>query len=538
MKEFSKSGVLSIVLHAHMPFVQDLNVSDSLEERWIYEAITGCYLRFILAFDNLIHDKIPFRFLLSLSPPLISQLKDKSLPDRYSAYLMRLVELTKKEICRTKKDKNLQKLAKMYLNYFQKLQDVFLNRCGADIMSVLKKYGEMGYIDFITSSATHAYLPLLQSQASIVWAQIKIAVDYFEEVFGYPPKGIWLPECGYYPGLDKILANAGIRYFFLDNKVFLKAGPGLEYGIFSPFYCKSGVAVFGRNEQTAQQVWDAIDGYPGDVDYREFYRDIGYDLEFDYIKPFLLEGTHRTFTGIKYYRVTGPGREKESYDPYRAQKRVEIQVDDFLAHILKGLRDLPSMNNRKPIICALYDAELFGHWWFEGPSWLETLCRKIANDCKGYLSLSTPMDYLKTYSVHQVAQPPGGSWGWKGYNEVWLNEKNDWLYPHLLKAGEKMMSLAHFYQGKIDDKADTLVVRALNQVARELLMAQSSDWAFILNNNTLPDYATRRFKEHMGRFWKLVQEIENGTIDPQWLASAEKHNPLFPNLSFTVFNPL
>ena len=535
--EAEKNGMLSIVLHAHMPYVINPYEPDSLEERWLYEAITDCYLRLFLAFDNLIKDNIPFRFIISLSPPLISQLQNPIMPHRYLIYLDRLIELSKNETHRTKNMPKFQKLAKMYLRYYEKIKDLFLNRCKKNIINVFKEYAKMGYIDLITSSATHAYLPLFKSQPTIIWAQIKIAIEYFNKIFGYKPKGMWLPECGYFPELNELLSRAGIGYFFLDTKVFQGAMPTLQYGIYAPFFTQNGIAIFGRNEQTGDQVWNSLNGYPGDYDCREYYRDIGYDLDMDYIKPYLLKGKHRTNTGIKYYRVTGPNNKKEPYDPYKAQRQVEVQVDDFLSNLLHMVRDLHLGRIRKPIFCALYDAELFGHWWFEGPSWLETLCRKIANDCRGYISLCTPMDYLRSYPVNQVAAAPGGSWGWGGNNEVWLNKKNDWLYPHLFKAGEKMMALAHLYHRGPYDPPDKIYERALNQAARELLIAQSSDWPFIINNNTLPLYAQKRFKQHIGRFWKLANAIEDKNIDPEWLAQAEECTPIFPNLSFRVYNP-
>ena len=535
--EQKNSGMLSIVLHAHMPYVLNPEISDSLEERWLYEAITDCYLRLILAFDNLINDNIAFRFVISLSPPLINQLKNSILPDRYLVYIDRLIDLSKHEIYRTKDMPKFQKLARMYLVYYKKIKDIFLNRCNTDIIKVFKEYADNGYIDLITCCATHAYLPLFKSQPTIIWAQIKIAIEYFQEIFGYKPKGIWLPECGYFPRLEGLLGKAGISYFFLDTKVFKSAKPSLQYGIYAPFFFQNGVATFGRNDQTAHQVWDAVNGYPGDFDCREFYRDIGYDLDMDYIKPYLLEKKHRIHTGIKYYRVTGTNNKKELYDPYRAQRKIEIQVEDFLSNLLHALRDLHLGKRRKPIFCALYDAELFGHWWFEGPSWLETLCRKIAYDCRGYITLCTPMDYLKSYPVNQVAEAPGGSWGWGGYNVAWLNKKNDWIYPHLFKAGEKMMALARLYHGGPYDPPDNLCNRALNQAARELLIAQSSDWPFIINNNTVPEYAERRFKQHISRFWKLITETENKNVDSKWLGQAELFNPIFPNLSFKIYNP-
>jgi 1,4-alpha-glucan branching enzyme len=285
--------------------------------------------------------------------------------------------------------------------------------------------------------------------------------------------------------------------------------------------------VFGRDVHTAKEVWSAIDGYPGDTDYRDFYRDIGYDLDFDYIGEYLPDKA-RCYTGLKYYRIKKHREQNQIYVPKLATRKVSVHADDFLAHRLKQIRDLSISMDSIPVICAFYDAELFGHWWFEGPLWLEMIFRKMS-ECGEYFKCIKPSDYLKQNPMLQNAQPPSGSWGWKGYNEVWMNEKNSWVYPHLFKAGEKMETFAQKTNWGILEK------RALNQAGKELLLAQSSDWTFILHNETLSDYATKRIKEHLGRFWKLIHQIETNAIEPEDLKEIEKQDYVFPSLSFKDF---
>jgi 1,4-alpha-glucan branching enzyme len=190
---------------------------------------------------------------------------------------------------------------------------------------------------------------------------------------------------------------------------------------------------------------------------------------------------------------------------------------------------LASVMDRKPIVVAPYDAELFGHWWFEGPEWLDYLIRKVTYD-QNIFKLITPGDYLDIYKRNQVSTPSLSSWGYKGYNEVWLEGSNDWIYPHLHKAAERMVELAKAYPS-----TDGLRRRALNQAARELLLAQSSDWAFIMKTGTVVPYAVRRTKEHLWRFTKLYEDIRRDSIDEGWLSEMEYRNNIFPEIDYSVY---
>ena len=197
----------------------------------------------------------------------------------------------------------------------------------------------------------------------------------------------------------------------------------------------------------------------------------------------------------------------------------------------KQIEHLASIMDRKPIVVAPYDAELFGHWWFEGPDWINFLFRKIAFDQKT-ISLITPMEYLEMYPVNQVSTPSLSSWGYKGYNEYWLNGSNDWIYRHLHKAAERMIELSQKFS---DTNGNALKNRALNQAARELLLAQSSDWAFIMKTGTMVEYAVKRTKEHLFRFTRLYDDIRANNIDAAWLSDIEGKDNIFPDIDYRVY---
>jgi 1,4-alpha-glucan branching enzyme len=521
-------GYLCLVLHGHLPFVRHPEHEDFLEEDWLYEAITETYVPLINVFEGLVADKVDFRMTMTLSPTLISMLGDSLLQGRYMKHINLLIELAHKEIERNMWQPSFQSLATMYLNNFCRARDTF-ERYNRNLTNAFKQFQDLGKLEIITCGATHGYFPMMDVCKESVRAQVKVAASHYESVFGRRPRGIWLPECGYVPGHDEILKEAGIRFFFSDSHGVLHGTPRPKYGVFAPVYCKgTGVACFGRDLESSKQVWSSIEGYPGDYNYREFYRDIGFDLEFDYIKPYIHPDGIRINTGIKYFRITGTGNNKEPYMPQWAREKAAEHAGNFLFNRQKQVEYLFDFMQKKPILVSPYDAELYGHWWYEGPQWLDFLIRKIHFD-QDEIRLITPSEYLAENPRNQVVTPSASSWGYKGYSEMWLQGPNDWIYRHLHEASEKMTELARTYPD-----TNGLSRRALNQALRELLLAQSSDWAFIMGTGTHVGYAVRRTKEHLLRFNRLYEDIKSNSIDEGWLSDIEYKDNLFPGIDYRL----
>jgi 1,4-alpha-glucan branching enzyme len=477
-----EKGFLCIILHAHLPFVRHPEYPSFFEENWFFEAITECYLPLLSVLDRLYKDRIDYRLTLSLSPTLITMMSDKLLLSRYQNHLQKQLELADKEITRNRNNPAIQKLARLYRRLFQNSLDSFLNHYQYDLISAFKKHQHAGNLELITTAATHGFLPLLNSNDAAVRNQIKVGIDTFERALDCQPSGFWLPECGFYPGLESILADAGVRYFFTDSHGLTHASEYPYHGVHAPVDCGNGVAAFARDPETSRQVWSAQEGYPGDYNYREYYRDIGFDLDLDldYLGPYILDGSTRINTGIKYHRITGSDDAKEIYQPRLAWQKAQQHAHDFIEKCQHRINQLNNDMNRRPIIVAPYDAELLGHWWFEGPQWLEQVLR-LANQQDNGIKTSTCSDYLNAYPENQIAMPSASTWGNQGYSEHWINDSNHWIYPHLHQASAKMTKLA------ADFKAVTphsLPERTLNQANRSLLLAQASDWPFIMKTGT------------------------------------------------------
>jgi len=522
-------GYFALVLHAHLPFVRHPEDPTVMEESWLYEAITGTYLPLLQVFEGLVADGIPYRVTVSLSAPLISMLTDDLLKERYAKHLDDLIVLAGKELERTRSEPHYHRLAQMYFDRFHSLRHTWRSHEG-NLVRAFRRLQEVGRVEVITSTATHAFFPLMDRNWAALRAQVHTAADLYERHFGRRSLGLWLGECGYVPGCDELLREAGIRYFLVDTHAILYADRRPAYGVYAPLYCPTGVAAFGRDTESSQQVWSAKEGYPGDPLYRDFYRDIGFDLPMDYIGPHIHPKGIRVYTGIKYHAIThNKLHDKWVYDPDAARGRVGLHASHFRGNREKQVEALAGQMDRPPIVVSPYDAELYGHWWYEGPIFLNDVFRQLHAD-QTVVEPITPGDYLARHPTNQTATPSLSSWGAKGYAEYWCNESNAWTYRHAHVAAERMVELAHR-----SPAAKGLERRALNQAARELLLAQSSDWAFIMTTGTTVPYATRRFNEHTIRFTRLYEDLKAGRLDEAYLADLEAKDNIFPHLDYRIY---
>ena len=516
-------GYVSLVLHAHLPFVRHPEHEKFLEESWLFEAITESYVPLLQVMNGWERDKLNARPAMTLSPTLCAMLRDALLQDRYTRHLEDLLALAEKEILRTHWDRAYRELAWMYHHRFMSIRETWRG-CGRDLVGEFRKLQDAGRLEIITCAATHAVLPLLGNHPPAVRAQVLVARDEYRACFGRDPRGIWLPECAYFEGVEASLQEANIRWFIVDTHGLLRARPRPRHGVFAPVFTPNGLAVFGRDPDSSRQVWSKHEGYPGDPRYRDFYRDIGFDLDFDYVKPHLPWPEHRGFTGMKYFRITGATADKQVYDRGAALQAAAEHAGHFLEARVAQVQKLDGLLARPPLVVAPYDAELFGHWWYEGPEFLDYFVRKACSD-QQVVELITPEEYLRRHPTNQVATPSPSSWGEEGHFRVWLNERNAWIYPHLQVAQERMTALARRFS-----QPDSLKQRALEQAARELLLAQSSDWSFMLRSDTSPEYARQRVKTHLLRFTALHDQLVHSKVDVKQLEEFERRDNVFPEI--------
>jgi 1,4-alpha-glucan branching enzyme len=364
----------------------------------------------------------------------------------------------------------------------------------------------------------------------------------YVDVFGGEPSGFWLPECGYAPSLDSILQEANLRWFVVDAHGLLFGMSQPCRSIYAPCYTPAGPAAFARDPVASRQVWSAHEGYPGNPAYREFYRDIGFDLPMEHLGS-IARGT-RKFSGVKYHRITGRGDEKQLYDRTAAENAAVQHAVHFLEQCHQQILEIGEVGF-DPIIVAPFDAELFGHWWFEGPIFLEQFIRHAANERD--FTNTTPSEYLAAHPTQQIVEPAASTWGENGHLAVWLDPSNVWIYPQLNAAALRMCELVQQQTNTVVRQpprlpnqapiAPTLQFadRVLKQLARELLLAQSSDWGFLIKTGTAREYATQRTIDHLARFNRLHDQFVANNLDEEFLRDCEWRDNIFPNVNWRYY---
>jgi 1,4-alpha-glucan branching enzyme len=268
---------------------------------------------------------------------------------------------------------------------------------------------------------------------------------------------------------------------------------------------------FIRDPGTSRQVWSGETGYPGDGAYLEFHKKSD-------------SGGHR------YWRVTGPGVElgdKEPYHPEEAAARVASHAAHFRALVTSTLDG----GEDGAILVAPYDAELFGHWWFEGVAWLEAVLEQMHADPR--VELTTLGRHAREFPPPTVVALPEGSWGNGGGSDVWRNPRVDWTWDLELPAEEEVWRLRQMAEAVGDEETHAVV----NAAARQLLLLSASDWAFLMTTNGAPDYAAERVRGHaedLARLVDLARRLLRG-VEPtdderEFVHSVESRDDLFPEI--------
>ncbi len=521
------ANYLALVLHAHLPFVRHPEHARHLEERWFYEAMVECYLPLLESFDRMAAQGIPFELTMSVTPPLAAMMRDDLLRQRFHEYLARIEMLAEREMKRLWGDEQFAPIATFYRDHFARMRAVW-DRHHGDVLSGLVGHWDAGRLDLLTCSATHCYLPGMLPAREGIRLQLDLGVRGLERIVGRRPTGAWLAECAYHPSFDDEIARAGIRFTIVDTHGILHARPRPPFGVYAPIASPNGVAFFGRDLESSRQVWSRDEGYPGDAYYRDFYRDIGFDLPEKELMGEIAADGSRLMTGLKYFRITGKDVAKQPYQPGVAAQKAREHAENFVAQRIKEGNARAGGMALPPLIVAPYDAELYGHWWFEGPLFLESVFRALQSHAPEMQAI-TLRRYLERHPVSVQATPSASSWGAGGYGEVWVGAEAAWTWRHVHHATRYIGWLVKKYRSAEGRRGE-----ALDQAVRELLLLQSSDWPFILKAGTVARYAEARIRAHVHRLRHLGHLVETGIIDgadSEWLDDVRRRDNFLSQLS-------
>ena len=527
------AGTATFVLHTHLPYCRLAGRWPHGEE-WLHEALLECYLPLLRAFRRLAtHIDGSLGVTINITPILAEQLRDPLVQEHFREYMAERIERARTDVERFPGDATLGRTARHHLARYLATQHFLQSEIGGDVLGAFAALESSGHLEIASCAATHGYLPLLNDDDAIRF-QIETGVRSHIANFGRAPKSFWLPECAYRPGLESFLEAAGIETFFVETHLVTggtargkalggMVGPypplktserrpayaGPHHGTtFRPYWVgQSKVAVMARNEQTGLQVWSAAHGYPGDSAYREFHK-------------------KDTQSGLHYWRVTSSDTElgdKAEYDPTAAAEATTRHAEHFRDLVKRELYLYESGANEAGNLVASYDTELYGHWWLEGVDWLEKVIALLAADPE--VTLATANQVLKSDPPVASIDLPEGSWGAGGDHRTWLNDETAWTWPEIYRRQARAHELL---------KTDT---RATRQLARELLLLQSSDWQFLMTTGQAHDYAVERFNSHAARFDVIAAAIESGSPEFEAeLAQLEELDNPFPNIHAELYN--
>ena len=521
---------INLILHAHLPYVRHLEYPKFLEENWLFESLKESYIPGLRMLEKLDREGVGYRLSICFSPTLITMLTDEALQQRFVDYMNLRIELGEKEAARTEReDRECHDMAIRYLEEAKANLEMF-ESYGRNILTGYKALADKDRIELITTAATHAYLPLYKDYPTAIKAQVVMGLRTHKRVFGQNASGFWLPECGYYPGLDQVLSENGVSWCQLASHSVITSLDKSIYGGYKPVRLPSGLIGFPRDWSVTSLVWSSVSGYPCDGDYRDFYRDIGYYMPLDYVRPYIHEPEVRVFTGYKYHAITGRTEEKRFYSPEKAQEKVRLHVENFLYNIKRKGIMIETLGIEDPVFNLCFDSELFGHRWYEGISFLEGVLRE--GSASSDFQFTTPTSVILSDGVCDKLRVNESSWGAGGYSDTWLDGSNAWIYRHIRKAIDRMQELTHRFPDQ-----GSLKGRFLNQASREVLLSMASDWPCIMHDRTSVTYAEKRLRNHLGSFNVVYSSMCRNTVNTEWLINAERRNQIFPDMDYNLFDP-
>ena len=559
-------GYVTFALHSHLPYVVNHGTWPHGME-WLHEAAAETYLPLIRVFGELEQQGLALKANVNLSPILLEQLSHPVFKDEFPKYLLRKIKAAHRDAddFTLEGDKHMVEVSRFWLHFYEQALRQF-DALNANIIRGFQHFYDTGAIEIITCGATHGYFPLLGTDSSIR-AQVRTGVETHERFFNRKPRGIWLPECGYRPagewqfpvapagsspynrhpfyrdGVEQILAEHDLQFFYVDTHLVdsstrftpyqLMAGDvpiALETesdsddehkNFYRPYYAESPdpeahVAFFTRDPRTSVQVWSGDHGYPGDANYLEFHK-------------------KRWPGGNRYWRITGPKVDlglKQAYDPAIALERTREHAKHFARITAETLERHGKNAPGIPVLTAPFDAELFGHWWFEGPEWLKNVVLEFAKP-ESQVELTSCPEYLRQSPPSGYVALPEGSWGAESNNSVWLNDDTAWTWTHIYPAELAVQQMANsgLWRGH------EIATRLAKQLCRELLLLESSDWQFLITTKAARDYAEKRFNTHLEQFralldtWRrfeVTHQIPAGKL--QELEAIELRDSVFPEI--------
>jgi 1,4-alpha-glucan branching enzyme len=546
-------GSFCLVLHGHMPYVLRHGLWPHGED-WLYEAAAETYLPLLATIAECRFLNGNPRLTLGLTPILLEQMAHDDFKSGLTEYLRDRRERARADHRDFKGAGQLHMayLATRWEEFYSTLAEQFA-AIDRDIPRAFSRQAEDGYIEVLTSGATHGYLPLLLEDSSI-HAQVRAGIGSSQRILGRRPKGMWLPEGAYRPsghwvpgvawgasdcriGLERFLADEGLTHFFVESHLVESshvhdnghhAGASVQEPVWvtSDGFDGPGVAAFARDPYICKQVWCGFVGYPANGTYLEFHK------------------RHGARRGLRYWKITNRESDlgaKDLYYPDDVEGRIFEHAHHFCDQVRRRLYEYHQRTGRHGIVAACFDAELFGHWWFEGPRFLRDVLLTLNADPD--IELCTAEEYLRAHPPEKRVCLPAGSWGEGGDHRVWANGNTEWIWQIEYRCETLFGKLTYH----LPWRQDPVLREWLEKAGRELLLLQASDWPFVISRAQAIDYGIKRFMQHVSRFELYADLVERYAEDPKRrrrlslvqqseVKDAEIHDVVFPNINLDWWN--
>ncbi|NRD61010.1 DUF1611 domain-containing protein [Corallococcus exiguus] len=434
---------LTLILNTHMPQVLGEGSLFDEPENWLFEALTETYIPLFRMLERWDSQRFAGTLVMSFTPCLFEQLV--ACEERYTGYLQLLKRIATRELERTSRlelynryekfpqslsDESLARVHRTAGMYLRRVEDslAFLRQHSLrDVFASLGR-SRASNVQLWTSTPQHNFLPFFQP--AVADRLVARGVESFQDLFGREPDGLWLPECAFQPGLERVLTRHGIRRTALSLTGIGASQAQDPSGVFR----HEDLEVMVHDYRIGLYLWKSPEStFPAHPVYREFFRDVGFDVRPEYFEelgvPVPANKRGHVWTGLKYQAVTGQKvdlGQKALYDVDAARTQVKQHVREFW-ELLDSRRSL--VQDGQTFVLA-FDTELFGHWWHEGIEWLE-----------GVMQPAAPVEI-------QAATPPPAppslprlyysTWGRDFYSEHWLTPGNAWMYA-LIKLVEAQL---------------------------------------------------------------------------------------------------
>jgi 1,4-alpha-glucan branching enzyme len=563
-------GSFCLVLHGHLPYVLRHGTWPHGED-WLYEAAAETYLPLLAMVDECVYLNARPKITMGLTPVLLEQLSHEHFKQGFEHYLQDRAQQAAYDLADFKKIDNghMAFLAGQWVKLFNDLLEQF-KKIGRDIPKAFAAQAKAGHLEILTSNATHGYMPLLYHDDSIR-AQVRAGVASSERILGFRPTGMWLPECAYRPGgdwdppihwgrvsnrvgIEHLVADEGITHFFVENHLIENSRSEQVFndgqwwkvsweeaakypsrgwrsvnepqGVNSDGTGLARAAAIARDPDVCESVWSGEIGYPADGVYLEFHK----------------KWSPRR--GLRYWKVTGKKTDlgdKHLYYPDNVTGKIHEHAMDFVNKIKGRLHAHRELTGRPGMVTATFDAELFGHWWFEGPKFLRDVMLTLNADDQ--VHVCTTAEYLEANPVDKVVALPEGSWGDKGDHRVWANDQVNWMWDIEYRCETNFLRFVR----ELPWKENKEVHELLKKAGRELLLLQASDWPFVIRRGQAVDYGIKRYMQHVARFENLTDIAEKVAADSEYLGKlteverfeikdAEIHDVIFPQIDLEWWN--